>query len=315
MRTLAVLITAVAMATGMTDGARAQAAASVAFVDDAGRRIAPAPAAQRVVTLAPSLTDFVVAAGGASRLVGIVDVRVRAQAPQARVVGDHQRLDIERIVGLRPDLVLAWAQQGVARELAQLEALGLRVVYVEPRRLADVPAALARVATLLGRTDQGQSLAQAMQDELSGLERRYARLAPVRVFYQVWPRPLLSVNDQHVIADVIRLCGGRNVFGAMTTLVPEVSREAVVQASPELMFAAPERGTDPDAGPRDAQRAPQDAVFAQWAGLGSVPAVAQGWQYTLPGDDISRQGPRIVHAARALCEAVDEVRVQRASAR
>jgi len=283
-------------------------------VDDSGRRVVLPALPQRIVTLAPSLTELVFAVGAGSQLVATVDgsdyPRAALQVPR---VGDYQRVDVERIVGLKPDLVLVWSSGNTMRELAQLEAAGLRLFHLEPRRLDAVPAALERVGTLLGRADDGRRAAQQMREALANLRAANADLSPVRVFYQVWSRPLLTINDDQIISDVMRLCGGRNVFGALAPLVPEVSTESVVAANPEAILSARETGPEAaDPGPR---RAAGEPAFAAWAPLRSITAVRRGWIYTLPGDTISRQGPRIVEGARAMCAALAEVRRERAAER
>ncbi len=287
----------------------ATGARAAEFTDDRGRRVAWQSPPARVVTLAPSLTEIVYAVGGGVRLVAAD--RYSDHPPAARAlprVGDALRVDIERLLALQPDLVLAWGSGNTGRELAQIEATGVPVFFLEPRRLDDVPRALERVGALLGLAAQGEQAAAALRSELAALRSVHAARAPVSVFYQVWSRPLMTLNDQHLIADVIRLCGGRNVFGALKPLVPELSTESVLAADPEVLFTARESG--PQAAGA-AQRAPSDAAFALWAPHKGARAVQRGWMFTLPGDTISRQGPRIGEGARAVCSALDEVRRER----
>lgn len=287
----------------------ASTAHAAEFSDDRGRRVVWQTPPARVVTLAPSLTEIVYAVGGGARVVG-ADTH-SDHPPAARAlprVGDALRVDIERLLVLQPDLVLAWGSGNTGRELAQIEAAGVPVFSLEPRRLDDVPRALERVGALLGLAAQGAQAAGSLRRELSELRSAHAARAPVSVFYQVWSRPLMTLNDQHLIADVIQLCGGRNVFGALKPLVPELSTESVLAADPEVLLSA--RETGPLAG-GTAQRAPGDAAFALWAPHKGARAVQRGWMFTLPGDTISRQGPRIAVGARAMCAALDEVRRER----
>lgn len=284
--------------------------AAFEFTDDAGRKhVLPHPA-QRVVTLAPNLTEMVFAVGGGAQLVGTV---ATSDYPEAALavprVGDHQRLDIERIVALKPDMVLVWHHGNAGRELAQLEAAGLRLVYLEPQRLEDIARAIERMGILLGREATAMQRALALRTALAGLRARHAGAESVSVFYQVWSQPLMTVNDQQLISDVIRLCGGRNVFGHLAPLVPQLSTESVVAERPEVIFVA--RETGPEASSAGARRDPKAASFAMWSGFRQIPAVQRNWLYTLPGDVISRQGPRIELGARAVCEVLDEVRRER----
>lgn len=280
------------------------------FTDDSARRHGFASPPQRVATLAPSLTELVFAAGAGSRLVAtVVGSDFPPQARAVASVGDYQRVDVERLLRLKPDVVLVWTSGNSQRELAQLVSAGVPVVHLEPRRLDDVARAIERLGELFGTADVARPRAQALREELASLGRAHANKPPVSVFYQVWSRPLLTLNDQHLISDVIRLCGGRNVFGALTTLVPEVSTESVVAAKPEAILSARSSAVGGEAVMR---REPNAEPFATWRALDqALPAAKRGWLFTLPGDEISRQGPRVIIGARAVCAALEEVRRER----
>jgi iron complex transport system substrate-binding protein len=149
-----------------------------------------------------------------------------------------------------------------------------------------------------------------LRARLTALRQGHADSAPVRVFYQVWASPLMTINGRQMVNDVIELCGGRNVFAALAPLVPLVSTEAVLEADPEAILTADERGS-----PEAVRRDPGDASFALWRQYSSLAAVRGRWLYVLNGDAISRQGPRIVDGAAAVCRALDEVRRERRAAR
>jgi len=290
-------------------GAVAMAAAQAAsHVDDAGRKLDIGAPARRVVTLAPNLTELVYAVGAGPTLVGTVDTsNFPPEAQAVTRVGDYQRLDVERIVTLKPDLVLAWLSGNTSRELQQLEAAGLRVFYLEPRHLADMPQALRRMGLLLGHTEEADRAASSLEHELAALRTSHADAAPVTVFFQVWSDPVMSLNDQHLVGEVIRLCGGRNVFGRLPQLVPRLSAESVLAADPEVIVSA----NDSSVPGARWQRDPGHRAFDAWKRFPKLAAVRHGWLYSIPGDHISRQGPRIVEGVRAMCGALDEVRRER----
>ncbi len=281
------------------------------FKDDSARVHTFNAAPLRVVTLAPSLTELVYAAGGGKRLVAtVIGSNHPPEARSVPSVGDYQRVDVERLLRLKPDVVLVWTSGNSQRELAQLISAGVPVVHVEPRRLEDVPRAIERLGELFGTAGTARASAQALRDELAALGRSHADKAPVRVFYQVWSRPLLTLNNQHLISDVIKLCGGHNVFGELDTLVPEVSTESVLVAKPEAILSARTSGDKVEA--PSSRREPEAAAFATWRTMRSaMPASARAWMFTLPGDEISRMGPRIAVGARAMCEALEVVRSER----
>ena len=288
--------------------ARAEPEAS-RVVDDAGHAFVFARPPQRVVTLAPSLTELVFAAGAGAALVGTS--ALSDFPPAARTiprVGDAGRLDVERVIALRPDVVLIWQRGGTSRELEQLESAGIRLFQLEPRRLDDVARAIERLGVLLGHQVEANRRARDLRASLDRLRSAHAGAAKVTVFYQVWRQPLMTINGRHLIDEIITLCGGRNVFAGLAPLVPTLSTEAVVAVDPEAMLTASE-------GPARAawRRDPGNASFAVWQRNGRMTAVKRGWLYALDGDAISRQGPRIVEGAAAVCAVLDQVRAERAT--
>ena len=211
------------------------------------------------------------------------------------------------MLALRPDLVLVWQRGNVSRELEQLERAGIRLFQLEPQRLDDVARAIERLGTLLGHDAEAGRRAAEMRASLARLRVDHAQAKPVTVFYQVWQQPLMTVNRQQIVNDILDVCGGRNVFADLGPLVPIVSTESVVAADPEAILTASER-TRPAAWQRD----PANPSFALWRPHARMTAVRRGWLYTLNGDAISRQGPRIVAGTAAICAVLDEVRRERA---
>lgn len=282
--------------------------AAVNAVDDAGHRVVLERPPQRVVTLAPSLTELVFAAGAGATLVGVSALSdFPAEARRIARIGDAGRIDVERVLALKPDLVLVWQRGNLSRELEQLERAGIRLFQLEPQRLDDVLRAIERLGTLLGHEAQARRRAAELRLSLERLRHAHGTAAPVSVFYQVWQQPLMTVNGRQIINDILGVCRGRNVFAGLAPLVPIVSTESVVAADPEAILTASEQ-----TGQVAWQRDPASPSFALWRRHPRMVAVRRGWLYTLDGDAISRQGPRIVDGATAVCAVLDEVRRERA---
>lgn len=270
-------------------------AQGAAPADDRGRAAPPTVPASRIVTLAPALTELAFAAGAGGRLVGVgawSDYPDAAKAlPQ---VGDSSRLDAERILLLKPDLLLAWLSGNPAAEIARLEGLGLAVYAVEPARLADVPRVLRAIGALAGTAAEAERAAARFEAEITALGARYGGRPRVSVFYEIWDEPLLTVNGGHIISDVIRLCGGRNVFADAPLLTPAVSWESLLAADPDVIIAS--LSTDNASAARKMRKVP------------SLRAAAQGRVYMIPADYIQRATPRILEGARRVCEVLEGVR-------
>ncbi len=273
----------------------AGAAAAVTVTDDRGMAIALDRAAARVVTLSPHLTELVYAAGAGRALVGVPLYSDYPEAAKAVPrIGDATRVDLERVLALQPDLVLAWKSGNSAADIARLERLGLRVYVSDAPRLGDVSRVIRTLGTLAGTSDDAQRAARAYEEEIDRLRTRYAGDAPVRVFYQIWDRPLLTVNGRHLISDVLRLCGGINVFADARLLTPSVSLESLIAARPQAILGG-------SSGMTPAQ------FDAQWRAR-EIPALsAVPVRYVSP-DFIQRPTPRIAAGAQAICRQLADIR-------
>jgi iron complex transport system substrate-binding protein len=269
---------------------------AVAVTDDRGQRVTlPAPA-QRVIALSPSLTELVFAAGGGNRLAGVAEHSNHPEAARSLPrIGDALSFQLERLLALDPDLILAWQQGNNPRQLERLAALGIPIYYSQINRLDDVATTLERIGVLLA--SPGKAAAEAFRRRLEAL--RPASAAPVRVLYQVWSQPLMTVNGRHVISDLIARCGGVNVFAAESALVPQVGVEAAIAAAPEAIIAAGTAGAA-GAGPLE-----------PWRRYPVIPAVAHGFLFLVDGDAISRPGPRLLDAGVEICRQLDRVRRDR----
>ncbi|WP_421025179.1 cobalamin-binding protein [Paraburkholderia sp. A1RO-5L] len=279
--------------------AHAGAISAISAVDDAGETVTLAAPAQRVISLSPHATELIYAAGGGARLVGAV--AYSDYPPQARSVprvGDNRAFDLERIAALKPDLIVVW-RHGNAQQIDRLRELHIPLFFSEPRRLDDVATSLTRLGALLGTKKTAAEAALAYRSTIAQLRTRYAQRAPVKVFYEVWDRPLMTINGEHMISDVIALCGARNVFAALHPLVPTLSTEAVLAANPDAIVTASQGATAPD------QPLP---ALAHWRAWPQMHAVARGNLFAIDGDLLTRPGPRIAQGAAQLCEDLDRAR-------
>ena len=273
--------------------------ADIVLTDDAGRSVRLARPAQRIVSLAPHVTELLFAAGAGKQVVGVV---AHSDHPPAATrlpqVGTHTRVDLEAVALLKPDLVLAWKSGNRDTHLERFSALGIPVYVNEPRSLDAVAQSLEQFGRLAGTEDAARQAAAAFRQRLNRLAARYRDRPPVRVFYQIWNQPLMTINDEQVISDAIRLCGGVNVFGGLNQLAPRISTESVLAANPEAIVAS---------GMADARPEWLDQ-WKRWPGL---QAAASGNLFFIPPDLIQRHTPRLLDGAEQLCEQLETVRARR----
>jgi len=274
------------------------ALAEIAARDDAGRQVVLQQPARRIVSLAPNTTELLFAAGAGDRIVGTVEYSNYPKAARAIPrIGSFQQIDIERLIALKPDLIVLWADGGMERQLDAVRRLGIPIFYSQARKLTDIPDSIQRLGVLTGTASQATQAAAGQRVALARLAADYRDRSPVTVFYQVWSRPLYTLNGKHILSDVLRLCGGRNVFADLTAAAPIVGAEAVLLADPEAMITGAEHGQAND--------------LDMWKSYPQLQAVRRGNLFAIDADLISRAGPRLIEGAAAICQRLDEARQHR----
>ena len=283
--------------------AAAPALADVAVQDDNGRTIRLTQPARRIVSLSPHITENLFAIGAGNRVVGTVEFsNYPEEAKKIRQIGSYEKIDLEAVAALRPDLVIAWDSGNIASHVAKLRAIGLPVLVTETRRIEDVPADLERLGALSGTSVASRAAAERFRERLAALRGRYGDLPKVRVFYEVWNQPLMTVGGGQIISDVIRLCGGENVFAALKPMAAAVTVEAVLAADPEAIVAS---------GMGDARPEWLD----EWRRWPALTAVARDNLFFVHPDHLQRHTPRILDGIERLCQHLETARTRRPAAR
>lgn len=272
---------------------------AVEVVDDIGRTVRlPAPA-ERVVSLAPHATELLFAVGAGDRIVGTVSHSdYPPPARQIPRVGGYSRLDLERIVSLQPDLIVAWHSGNPVAQVERLRSLGLAVYFSEPRRFEDMADALLRLGALTGNRRQAHRRATMLRAAVDDLVERYAGRPSVTVFYQIWNDPLMTINGEHLINQVIEMCGGRNVFAELPTLAPRIVLETVLARDPEVIVAS-----------GMGEQRPQ--WLDDWRRWPSLTAVKRDNLFFVPPDLLQRHGLRLLQGAERLCGFLEVARSRR----
>jgi iron complex transport system substrate-binding protein len=279
--------------------AAAPALADIVVRDDEGRTLRLARPAQRIVSLSPDVTENLFAIGAGERVVGTVDYSNYPKAASAIArVGSYERVDLEAVAALRPDLVIAWKSGNSPTQVAKLAALGLPVYFTQPNRIEDVAANLERLGELAGTRDAAREVAARFSARVAVLRARHGERPRVRVFYEVWNQPLMTVGGQQAITDALRLCGGENVFAALKPLAAAVTVEAVLSADPEAIVAS---GMD----------AARPEWLDEWRRWPSMTAVARGNLFFVPPDHLQRHTPRLAEGIEALCAHLETARARR----
>jgi len=244
-------------------------------------------AVERVVSLAPSLSEIVVELGSADLLVGVLDAGERPPELQAiPSVGRYGQLDMERLLSLKPDLLLLWPGSVGPAQREQLKRLNIPTYVAEPHSLEQLSAQIEAIAAQLGRPERGVILATKLRTRLDSLRQRYRRDVPLSVFYQVWDRPLYTVGGGQIISDALDVCGARNVFADLPLPAPQVSVEAVLQRNPQVILAS------------------DQAQLDAWKAWPQVEAVKQGRLLLVSDKGLERPSGQMIEATATLCRLI-----------
>lgn len=276
---------------------------AVSAVDSDGRKVTLARPAQRIISLAPHTTEQLFAAGAGDRIVGASEYSdYPEEAKKLPRVASSGTINLEMVLALKPDLVVAWRLEATAAALARLESLGIPVFYSEPHRLAQIPDMLEALGELAGTEARAKPLARSLRAEIARLNAEYGARRTITVFYQISDRPLMTLGGGHFVSDAIDLCGGRNIFAGSTVMAPVVNVESVMAVDPVAILTA-----RPD---------PDDRTWeAFWRRFPGLTAVELDNLYTVPTNEMHRHGPRAIGATRLLCERIDQARVKAANRR
>ena len=273
--------------------------ADLVFKDDTGYEVRLKKAATRIVTLAPHAAESLYAAGAGSKLVGTVEYSdYPPEAKKVARVGGYSRIDLEAVAALKPDLVLAWQSGNNLTQVEKLRALGLTVYVSQPNKMENVADQLIRMGQLAGTEAAANAAAEQFNKRLAGLRKANAGKPKIRVFYQIWKSPLMTVGGPQIISDAITLCGGENVFGHLSQMAPTVSVEAVLAADPEVIVATGMGDAKPE-------------WLHDWDKWTRMTAVKRDNLFHINPDIMQRHTPRILDGAEKLCAHLDVARSHR----
>ncbi|WP_220495542.1 cobalamin-binding protein [Oceanospirillum sediminis] len=264
--------------------------ADIRVQDDTGTFLQLSSPANRVISLAPSVTELIFSAGAGNKLVGVVTFSNYPEAAtQLPVIGSYNHFDLEKILALKPDLVIGWKSGNDQKAIHHLKALGIPVYLTETRFLEQIPETVKRLGQLMNTRTIADQAALQFNNRLAALKNTYQQQQPVRVFYQVWNRPLITINQQNLISQVIGLCGGQNVFAELDSIAPRIDIEAVLAANPDAIIAS---GMD--------KRRPE--WLDEWRRWPSLKAVKNNQLHFIPPDHIQRQTLRVLTGAEQMCQ-------------
>jgi iron complex transport system substrate-binding protein len=274
--------------------ATSSTAASISMRDDLDRPVELKQAAQRIVTLAPFLTELVFAAGAGERVVGVSAYSdYPPEAKRLPQVGTAAGFSIEGIAALAPDLVLVWRDSARPEDIERIGRFGAAVYVASARRLDDVPRLLKAIGELTGR--DVAAVADDYERKLDGLRRAHAGKPRIAAFLEIWNRPLTTISGRHFINESLEICGAENVFKDLDGVAPLVSWEQVYARDPEVIVGA-------------GSAANAEEFRANWRIRETLAAVKADRLVFVDADTIQRPTTRTLEGIATLCDRLDRVR-------
>ncbi|NKB35549.1 MAG: ABC transporter substrate-binding protein [Gammaproteobacteria bacterium] len=269
---------------------------AIEVIDDIGRSVKLEKPAKRIISLAPHVTENLFAAGVGHLIVGAVNYSdYPEKAKTIPQVGGYNNFNIELILASQADLIIAWKEGNQKQQVEKLISLGMTVYISDPVKLEDVARSIKHFGVLTGENIIADKASSDFLSKLTSLREQYRQLEKVSVFYQTWNVPLITVNESQSIGQVIKLCGGKNVFAELDTLTPQVSIEAVIASNPTTIIASGMNQSRPE-------------WLDDWKKWGFLSAVKQDHLFFVPPDIIQRHSPRILQGAQMICEYLQQAR-------
>lgn len=260
-----------------------------------------AEVSHRVISLAPNITEILFAIGAGKNMVGTSTFsNFPEKAKTIPIVATYNHVDLERIVAQRSDLVIAWKVGNPTAEIDQLKKIGIKVYEASFQNILDIAKEALRFGQLLGLQKSAQRFTRVFIENYYSMQKKYQNKKTITVFYQLSLHPLMTLNNQSPVGQVIQLCGGKNIFGQMTTVAPIVDIESVLIRNPDVILI----GVGGVAFIKD-----KNNILQFWKQFPELSAVKKHHIYFFNSSTIERYGPRILNGASRVCRfmaSVDE---------
>lgn len=268
----------------------------VIVIDDAGTTHHLNSPAKRIVSLVPHATELLFEVGAGKQIVGASEYSDYPEAANAiSRVGGYRSINKEVILMLKPDLIVSWSDDNTGSNLEAIKKLGIPVYVSNPKTFKDIARNLEHLGKLTGHTEKGIKAGKALYEKSQALRVKYGNKRKVRVFYQVWDKPLITINANTFISKSIELCGGENVFASLLTNSPQISVESVLAANPDVIVSG-------------GHAKERKGWIKKWQAIKLIKAVEYENLFQIPPDILQRPTSRLYQGTKLLCQALERAR-------
>ena len=269
---------------------------TITVTDFTGATVSLKKPAQRIIALAPHIVENVYTAGAGNKLVGAVAYSdFPEQAKLLPRVGGYSNINIEKILELKPELIIAWKSAISEANILTIKSLGFPIYIDQPDTLSDLSKSIKDIGMLTGHTEQATHAANKYLVDLEKTKKKYQLQAKVRTFYQVWNQPLRTITGKHIISDAIKICGGVNVYADEKTVSPIINIESLLKRNPQAIIASGLSDKPPE-------------WLNDWKQWPSLQAVRNNNLFFVNPDHIQRHTIRVLLGINSICQQLDEAR-------
>lgn len=269
---------------------------AINVIDFKGNTVSLPKPAQRIIALAPHIVENVFTAGAGEQLVGVVSYSdFPAAAMSLPLVGGYAKTNLEKVLELEPDLVIAWESGNSDASIARIRELGFPVYIDQPDTLDDLAKSVRDIGILSGHVDQADQAMQSYLESLESITKENEAKPKVSTFYQVWNSPLQTINGKHIISDAINVCGGENIYADEKTIAPVINIESILERNPDAIIASGMSEARPD-------------WLDDWKQWNTLKAVQEDNLFFVDPDHIQRHTARILLGIKAICTQLDLAR-------
>lgn len=252
--------------------------------------------AQKIIALSPHAVEMLFAIGAGDRIIATIE---HADYPQQALniprIGNHTGIQIEKLVELQPDLVVGWKSGNKQTDLHKIKSLGFNIYFTYPQSLKHLQQDLLKLGEFTGLKKNAEQVAKEVKQAYLTIKQKYANKKPVKVFYQLWHKPLRTISSGSWIDSMIKDCQGSNLFSETKNAYPVIAIEDVLVKDPQVIIV-PEHPEIVD---------DKKNIWRQWK---TIQAVKNEKILSVDGDLLHRFGPRIAQGLAQLCEAIDKAR-------
>ncbi|MBD1580841.1 cobalamin-binding protein [Pseudoalteromonas sp. S16_S37] len=258
--------------------------------------VVQAKEAQRIIALAPHIVENLFAIGAGERIVGTVEYAdYPAAANEIERIGGYNGISLERVLALKPDLVIAWQSGNKKADLEKLEKLGIKVIYSDTKDIRKVADELRLFGQLTGQNQQAQLLAERFSKRFEALKKRYQNSASLRVFYQLWPEPMMTINRDTWLHQLLQVCAVENVFADNSADYPQISIENVLKTKPQVIVLPNEKSK-------------KVMPTLNWQAWPEIPAVKYQQFIEVDADLLHRYSTRVLDGVTDMCDKLQVAR-------